>query len=507
MRLATASFIRALEEQVINGGGTALDMMERAGATAAEHAWHWCRSRLDPIHVRRWTVLAGKGQNGGDALVAARHLAARSGLPVVVYLTVPREELTGAAREQAARLPHQIPVLTVKELPAEALAYGCVIVDGLLGTGLNGPPRPPVSRWIEQVNAAGIPVIALDLPSGLNPDSGLGDLVLTADLTISMGLTKRGLLQPEGRRHAGILRVADIGLPAAPVPENEPEGIFEQDVRPLLLRRPQESHKNRFGHTLVLGGSVSYAGAPALVAEAALRAGCGLATLGVPEAARTLVRPGLNALIVEGIPAESPRRTETLKRLMTRVQVLVCGPGAGRGPGTRQLLRECAESDLPLIIDADGLRELAEDPLIFPHRKALTVLTPHAGEMLALLEGYGLEDLLNLPRLEQAFGLARSTGCWIVFKGQATVVASPDGRSAVNSSGTNGLGTAGTGDVLAGLLAGLLAQGLAPWDALRAGVFLHGRAAELFPGGDRALTADDVIHLFGAAFRSVTPFA
>ncbi|MFA4944538.1 MAG: NAD(P)H-hydrate dehydratase [Lentisphaeria bacterium] len=513
MKLVTAEQMRQIEGLAIAAGQTAERLMERAGAAAAEFAWGWARLRLADSPPRHWLLLAGKGQNGGDAWAAARHLAELDAAsPVTLLTTVPPAELAAAARAHAGRLPHRVAVRIATELAAADLPPGTVILDGLLGTGIRGTPRPPYDRLIAQVNASGRPVVALDLPSGLDADSGQGDCAVTADLTVTMGLPKRGLFTAAGRPRCGILRVADLGLAtfadsalpaAAATPAQEAEAVLDADVAPLLGRRPQDAHKNRFGHLLILGGAPGYTGAPMLAGAAALRGGCGLVTVAVPPTIRPLLHPPLNALMLA-----APDSPAELAPLLAKAQAAVAGPGAGRGELPRALLAAALAAPIPLVVDADGLRELAQAPQLLNRRPqdAPTILTPHPGEMRALLDGFGLTHLQDAPRERQATELARATGCFLILKGQASALAAPDGRLALNGSGTAGLATAGSGDVLAGLLGSLLAQAFTPWDALRAAAFLHGRAAELAPQGDRALVADDLPTLLAAAFRGLTPF-
>ena len=513
MKLVSVATLRALDQAAIAAGIPADVLMERAGTAAAEWAIDFCRERLHPSQCRGWTVLAGKGNNGGDAYVAARVLAARSKLPVTVYATDSPQSLSGAARQHACRLPSGIPVELCTELPAAALRAGSVIIDGLLGTGITGTPRPPFNRIIGQVNASGLPVIALDLPSGMDADTGLGDIVITADLTVTMALPKQGLLTPAGLARCGCLRCADLGFPPAAVAAAAScgEAIFAEDARKWLPRRRHDAHKNVFGHLLVAGGSRRYTGAPVLAGAAGLRTGCGLVTVAVPATVRPLIHSPLNALIFRALPDGGSGQLcavaeDELAELLRQVQAVVFGPGAGADAGLVPALAAILHSSLPVVVDADGLRCLAQHPELLK-RDAATLLTPHPGELRDLLNGFGLSELRDAERLRQAAALAARTQAVVVLKGQGTVVAAPDGRAAINTSGNSGLASAGTGDVLAGILGSLLAQGVNAWDAACLGVFVHGLAAELVPGGSRALTADDLIEHIGAAFQRLTPFA
>ena len=514
MKIVSVPTMRALDQRTIENGTPAETLMERAGVGAFRESMRFSELRLPPAHRQRVTVLAGKGNNGGDAYVAARHFAEDAGLPVTVYSVCPATELTGACRAHAQALPESIPVVVADELPEAALAPGTLVIDGLLGTGASGALRPPYDRLVSQINACGMPVVALDIPSGLDGETGAvaSDAVM-ADLTVTMGLPKAGLLSAHGMVHCGALRCVDIGMPARFVEEAPGcgEATFACDVAPLLTRRARDSHKGTFGHVLVAAGSSQYGGAPFLAGVAALRVGTGLATIALPATARRQTTGGADALIVravedDGTGAFCAASCAQLGPLLDSAQAVVFGPGIGSTEATLPVLRQILRSPLPAVVDADGLRLMAKHPETV-RRRAATVLTPHTGELRALLSGFSLSRHQQAVRTEQASAFARKTGAVVVLKGLGTVIAHPDGRWAINSSGDNGLATAGSGDVLAGMLGGLLAQGLSTWDAARLGVFVHGLAAELAPHGSRALIADDLAGLIGKAFQILTPFA
>jgi NAD(P)H-hydrate epimerase len=520
MKAVTAAVMRELEEAAMAAGRSAEELMERAGVGAARELRDWCEQRLTPAHRQRWVVLAGKGNNGGDAYVVADWLAAHTSQPVTVYAAAHPDTLTGAARHHARHLSPAVPVLVVDgALPAAALEAGGVIVDGLLGTGLAGAVREPFATFIRQINASGRPVVALDLSSGLDADTGepLGGAVL-ADLTLTMGLPKAGCFTVAGARHTGALRVVDIGLPEAAVAAAPAvlQVVTAADIAPLLGRRPHAAHKHTFGQIVVAGGSTDYAGAPLLAGAAALRSGAGLVTLAVPATLRPWLRPRYDALMLRAIPDAGTGHlmpSPVWDDVVAGAQAVLFGPGCGRVLATGGALAVVLRTPHPLVVDADGLRLLAARPELLPRSVAepaaappVTVLTPHPGEMRALLDGFGLGALATAARPEQALALARRTGAVIVLKGAQTVTAAPDGAWCVNSSGSSALATAGTGDVLAGLIGGLLAQGWTGWDAAHAAVFIHGLAAELAPTG-RALVADDLLELIPGALRQLSPFA
>lgn len=515
MKVVSVATMRELEARAMAAGVTEVDLMGNAGLAAAQAARRFCQRRIHQTQLRRITVVAGKGNNGGDALVAARYFATHGDLPVTVYGVVPKEAYTGSARHHASRLPPQVAYHQVEALPPEALAPGGLILDGLLGTGATGAPRQPYDTLIQQINTSHLPVVALDIPSGLDADSGhAAGAVITADLTVTLGLPKRGLLTAEGLARCGALRCVKIGIPAEMESEITGcgEAFFARDASALLPRRPHEAHKGIFGHTLVIGGSAWYAGAPMLAGEAALRAGGGVVTVAVPATIRPLVSSVMRALILRALPDAGSgfldqNALSELETMFATAQAVVFGPGVTpREPGGAVLAR-VLQASVPVVIDADGLRLLARNPTLAERRTAPTVITPHPGEMRALLNGFGLERLLNAPRSQQAAEFARQTGLHVILKGQGTLVTTPDGGQSQNTSGTNGLATAGTGDVLAGILGSLLGQGMPVWDALRLGTFIHGAAAELAPHGNRSLVADDLLCTIGMVFNRLTPFA
>ncbi len=512
MKAVSVEAMRALDAQTIASGVPGFTLMERAGRGAFSEMERALAFRYPPWHRSAFAVLAGTGNNGGDAYVVARCLA-EAGRPVTVFAVCPPAALKGDALLHALRLPASVPVRVVGELPAGALEGGCVVVDGLLGTGARGRARPPYDRLIEQVNASGCPVVALDIPSGLDGDTGTADgPAIEADWTITMGLPKAGLLTPSGLAHCGCLRCVDIGIPQALVdaaPATGPEAILAGSVRALARRRPRDSHKGVFGHVLVAGGSAQYGGAPFLAAAGAARSGAGLVTVTIPEGCRPLC-PVPASLIVRRLPdggagALTAACGEELKALARERDCLVFGPGMGPDPRGAEALAEAVRCGRPMVIDADGLRHLAARPALTLEAKTAMVLTPHPGEMRALLAGFACPVPAPGGRVEQALALARASGAVVVLKGLGTVVAAPDGRAAVNTSGTPALATAGTGDVLAGIIGALLGQGCSPWHAARLGVFVHGLAAEVGPGAERSLTADDLAERLPAAWAELDP--
>lgn len=504
MRAVSVKEIRDLEERFFQEAGVpAEQLMENAGRAVAKAAYKLSAQ----AGQRKFAVLAGKGNNGGDAFVAARVLL-ECGCDVELFMTTPVEELSGAAKNAYQMLPDALKSAARRQFTAADLAPDGFLIDGLLGTGFRGALREPYKSWITAARKTGCPVLAIDLPSGLNADDGSAELCLEADLTLTFAAPKIGLLLGEGPRCCGRLQVVDIGIPDEYLPSGK-GGLAAfgfSDAQSLLRREDFTTYKNRRGHVAVLGGSQLYPHAPCLSAEAALRAGAGLVTLALPQGCElfcTLPK----ALIVRRLPDGGsgfcnrlalPLLTEMLQHF----QALVCGPGWGQRQEILPVLQVLLAERLPLVLDADALNLLAAHPKILSSRQASVILTPHPGEMARLQEAFGLDS--QCARTEQAQALAARTGCVVVLKGCRSVVAAPDGRAQINLSGCAALATAGSGDVLAGICGAFLGQGYEPYQAAVLAVFLHGLTAEILrPLGSRGIIADDLLLAMPAAWAAL----
>lgn len=515
MKIVSSATMRHLDRRTIEAGTPDSELMNQA----AQAAFTELLANLDILPgaaggMPPVRVLTGKGNNAGDGLVLAR-LLRQSGFDVAVWAAAPLDKLSGSAGEQVGRLPDDVPVRSLTPEALETLPASVLLVDCMLGTGIRGRLRAPFDTLIPAVNQSGCPVVAIDLPSGLDADTGTCDPeAIIADLTITLALPKTGLLTPGGLEYCGLLRCVDIGIPPSFAAEAEGAGeaVFRQDVTPLLPRRPRGGHKRTFGDLLIVGGSLPYAGAPMLAGAGALRQGTGLVRIAMPAAAAAIAPRRFASLIVHPVGPASGRYftaacTEDTTALTERAAALVFGCGVGKPREAAPLLRTLLQTQTPLLIDADGLRALAILGADCAKRSAATILTPHPGEMRALLDGFEMTDLLSASRNEQALQLAKRLGATVVLKGAGTVIASPTGGACVNSSGTTALATAGTGDVLAGMIGGLLAQGMNSWDACCCGTFVHGLAGEISPFGRRGMTADDLLDLVPHALQRCSPFA
>lgn len=461
-------------------------------------------------------IFCGKGNNGGDGFVIARHLAQRGYRPHVWAMDRRSGYRGDAAINYEILLQQGFPV----KLPAETdpgtilndLGEDDLIIDALLGTGLNKDVSPPFAALIAAINGSPAPVLAVDIPSGVCADSGeIRGVAVNARHTVTFALPKRGLLLFPGAACAGRVVVADIGMPRqlCTDPAIKENLITGQAVQTLLPARPAQSHKGTFGRLFILAGSPGMSGAAVLAAEAALRGGAGLVYLGAAPELRPLLEAKLKEVIVRELPGDGAGNLDITAFPRIREEARLCsalavGPGMDPGPATLALLQQImAELPFPLVLDAGALAALARKPSLLKGPKPPLVLTPHPGEMGNLLE-LGTQEVQR-RRWELAVEKAQEWGCVLVLKGAHTAIGLPTGELFVNTTGNAALATAGSGDLLTGLITAMLAQGLATQDAAMAGVWLHGLAADLLVGarGMRGHTAADLLPFFADAFRQL----
>jgi len=523
--LPDAESMRAVDRWAIEDQGVpSLELMERAGAAVAAAVQ---RLRPDgPV-----TVMCGKGNNGGDGLVAAR-LLRQAGRAVSVVCTGDPSELTGDAAASLSLLEGAGPlrldgscwevgpaVAESGEAAGEARAgavagrlpgwdeAGHVVVDALLGTGFAGEPRGAVADAIDAICSSRSPVVSVDVPSGVDASSGeISGAAVSAAATVSFHAAKPGLFINPGKKHAGSVRTADIGIPRG-APLDAQAGLMGAGVLSALPVRGPASTKFKSGQVIVVGGSRGLTGAPAMAARAAMRAGAGYVTVFAPASLQPVIASGATLeLMTRGLAEDAqgglaPEGRQDVLDAAARAGALALGPGLGRSEGAFALARELAlGAKLPLVLDADGLNAHAHRLHALSARHAPTVLTPHAGELGRLL-GRDSSDI-EAHRLQAVREAAARAGAVVVLKGDDTLVAEPSGRVAVSPGGSPALATAGTGDVLTGVIAAMLAQGLEPFTAACAAVWLHacaGRAAALALGSAEGVIATDVIEALPAA--------
>lgn len=498
MQLVTAAEMRALETAAETAGLSSLTLMENAGTIAAAMV---AQSLAAEQSV---TIVCGKGNNAGDGLVMAR-LLARAEISVTVIHTVPLEQLSPSARANAERLTSSH--IRVRHIQKEAdvpdSIEGDIIVDCLLGTGATGEPSPLYAKLITAMNHSHGKVIAMDLPSGVQADSGAcaADHV-KAQETFTLGLPKYGLFVSPGREAAGTVEILPIGLPEQIDSSNvsnttSVEVSVADEIAHLLPARPPDGHKGTFGKVLIIGGSAGLSGAPRLSALGALHSGCGLAKIACPESIRPEIAMSLMEVTTRGLPDVARkgvialRSLGEIRALAKEHDAVAVGPGIGRHHETIELVRRFVDSmTSPIVIDADALfalGDIREKLFEIPH-----ILTPHEGEFVRLFGVTPPKEIHARVALIRATAMKQKIT--LVMKGSPTIVASHDGMVTINSTGNDGMATGGTGDILAGMIATMLAQGLTPYDAACVAVYVHGLAGDIAAEhqGRRGMTATDV---------------
>lgn len=506
----TAAEMRALDARAIRELGIpGPRLMDHAGTGAATLIAGW----LAPIRGKTVVVVCGKGNNGGDGFVVARRLRAR-GAVVRVLLVGRRADVRGDAADALGRWRGRVEEIADPSGLAPVLGGADLIVDALLGTGLSGPARGPVAAAIEAINRAGatcVPVVALDLPSGLDSDRGalLGPTV-KAWRTVTFAGLKRSLLLAPAAGQAGAVEIGDIGVSA----EEARRGITTwrleaADVRPLFPPRELDAHKGRFGHLLVVAGSLGKTGAAVLAGRAALRSGVGLCTIAAPASQQPVVAAQAPEYMTEALPETAARSLSLESRdrileLARRMDAVALGPGLSLDPEAQELARVLIrELDQPMVVDADALSALAGHLDLLRHAAGPRALTPHPGEMARLL-GVTIEAV-QADRIELTRAFARAHGAAIALKGAHTVIAGPDGHVAINPTGNPGMAKGGSGDVLTGIVGALLAREIGPAAALQAGCYVHGLAADVAvrERGEYGMLASDIIEGVPAALRAL----
>ena len=512
MYLVTARQMRAFDAVAIQDYGIpGVVLMENAGRAT----FQILKSRMDDdLDGLRVAVVAGPGNNGGDGYVIARYLI-NHGAEVDTFLLAPKENIKGDALinlEILANMTDRIYEATDDECLADAIEAWAdmdVIVDAILGTGLSSEVRSPYREVIEEINKLPAFRLAVDLPSGLNADTGkvLGAAV-RADATATYGFMKLGMALYPGLDYCGDIEVVDICIPQAEIVENPPTAQLYQEpscLEYLLLRSDPEAHKGTFGHLFIVGGSIGKTGAPAMAAMSASRVGAGLVTVGVPASLNAILETKLTEEMTEPLPENLPgylgeAAVERILDLAQGKRCMVLGPGLSSAQGVSDLVTSLLKAFTGfMVIDADGLNALADNPDVLKEASCQVVLTPHPGEMGRLM-GCSATQVQD-DRVGMALKLATDYGVWVILKGARTLTASPDGRIFVNTTGNPWMASGGQGDVLSGILGGLLAQGIAPEEALPFGVYLHGLAADNVAEqtGPAAVLATDVIRELPAA--------
>lgn len=506
MYLVTAQQMRTFDTVAIQDFGIpGVVLMENAGRSTFQILKSHMDSELDGLRV---AVVAGPGNNGGDGYVIARYLI-NHGAEVDTYLLAPKERIQGDALTNLkilAKMTDRIFDCSDEECLADAIevwSEADVIVDAILGTGLNAEVRSPYREVIEEINKLPAFRLSVDVPSGLDSDTGkvLGAAV-RADVTATYGFMKLGMALYPGLDYCGDIEVVDICIPQPAIDENPPTAELYQEaacLEYLLLRSDPEAHKGTFGHLLIVGGSVGKTGAPAMAAMSASRVGAGLVTVGVPASLNAILEMKLTEEMTEPLQESLPgylgqAAADRILDLAQGKRCMVLGPGLSTAEGVSDLVETLLKSYTGwMVIDADGLNAIAGNPNMLNQAACQVIVTPHPGEMGRLMGCSSAE--VQEDRVGMARKLATDYSIWVVLKGARTITASPDGRIFVNTTGNPWMASGGQGDVLSGILGGLLAQGIAADEALPFGVYLHGLAADVVAErtGPAAVLATDVI--------------
>jgi len=513
MDVVTAGEMQQIDATAIQQVGIpGLLLMEQAGTLTARAM----AQRFSPVAGKPVVILCGNGNNGGDGFVVARHLLG-AGAQVTCLLLGSSQQVSGdAASNLTAFLGlggtlHEGETLTADTVKKHLQAAE-LVVDALFGTGLNQALRSPAQDWVNALHQMAVPVVAVDIPSGVNADTGavLGTAV-RADLTVTYAAPKRGHFLAPGSELTGELLVADIGIP---------QSVLEAELSPVHLitpaiatnwlpKRGHAAHKGTFGHVLVVGGSPGMTGAPTLTALGAQGVGAGLVSVASPAGVADILEQKLTEAMTLAMPDGVDRTLmeDALPPLLTAANdrtVTIIGPGLSTHPDSQQLVRDFTDRYRgPLVIDADALNAWAGQMDGFPKREAATILTPHPGEM-ARLTGIDTAQVQH-DRITVASHLARQHHVIVVLKGAHTVIAAPDGQAWLNPTGGPALAAGGSGDVLAGVIGGLLAQGRPGIEAAALGTFLHGLGADIWcrKHGDAGLKASQLADLLPDAMDAL----
>lgn len=510
MKVVTAEEMRQIDRRTIESIGIPGSvLMERAGVAVAK--------RIKDIYGRRKVViLAGGGNNGGDGIVVGRELYS-SGWNVRALLLIREDRLSPDCLSQL-RIAKKLGVpIEFRTEISEGDIHGAIVVDALLGTGLNKDIEGPMARVIDFLNSKKAPVISIDIPSGISSDTGqvMGTAV-RADYTVTFGLPKRGHLLYPGAGFAGRLIIENIGFPNEILNSEDlkVEVIDRDRASSLIPERSRYSHKGDYGHVFIVAGSRGKTGAAMMAARACMRSGAGLVTLGVPESLVDIFQMRVTEEMVLPLPDRgdgtlSLRATgEILRFLSDKADVLCIGPGIGVSRDTEALLSELLRSlDKTVVLDADAINSIVDIGLL-KECKASLVLTPHPGEMVRLAKKAGIKtNILDIEkdRIEMPRSFSMNMGINLVLKGVPTITASPDGRAVINPTGNPGMATAGAGDVLTGMIGAFLGQGLRPFEAAYLGVYLHGLAGDIAASskGEHSMIATDIISSIPEAFKDL----
>ncbi len=512
MRVCTAWQMATIDAETIAGGITGLELMERAGKAMVGHLLEF----LEDLPSGKVLILCGQGNNGGDGLVMAR-LLCEVGFSVEVMMLADSIDLKGDSAVNYARLPARVNLLhpprkhwlgALKPLLKEVV----VVVDAIFGTGVTLPLHQPYVDLISAVNNSDVPTVSVDIPSGVNGDDGrVNPVAMDAELTITVGLPKRGLLLAPGRDFVGDLEVIDIGFPKEICLKNSSNHhcLAGDDYLEMLPPRPTQGHKYNFGRVTVLAGSRAYGGAAHLAGMGALRSGVGLVKMAVPMELVESTRVLLPEAVIVGLATSEAGTIDAvpqamMKNLLSKQQAVVLGPGLDSDPVTDAWVVDfLARLELPVVVDADALNAFTRLGVKPYFRSPKVILTPHAGELAGMC-GLNSDEVID-RRFDLVPELAARWQVVLMLKGSPSIIAEPGGKLFYNSSGDDALARGGSGDVLSGLIGGLLAQGKDPLDAVLLGAYIHGVAGSVAAssGSSRSVLVRETAQAIGPVFGAM----
>ncbi|MCJ7497371.1 MAG: NAD(P)H-hydrate dehydratase [candidate division Zixibacteria bacterium] len=521
MKLVTSEQMRKIDKTTIEEIGIpGLELMEKAGLGLALLAKKILNEKVEDEKV---VIFCGKGNNGGDGFVVGRYLASW-GAEVEFYLLGKKEEVKDNALVNLKKaIDLNLPlkeVLKEKELPSELKAN--LIVDAIFGTGFKGKTSGVEEKAILLMNSTPIKVLSIDIPSGLDADTGLVEGVcVKADATPTMGLPKIGQFFFPGKSYCGKVEVVDIGIPQNVIDDQKLNLnlITEEEVKSFLPQRPGNAHKGNCGKVFLIAGSTGMIGAATLASLSCLKAGAGMAILGIPKSLNEIMEIKVTEVMTKPLPDVRKKGALALRGLGEIMQVLkwadcvALGPGLGQHFETIELVRRLVTRiELPMVIDADGLNAIAKDSSILSQAKASLILTPHIGELSRLI-GVPIEEIAK-DRIRYALDSAKRFNCVVVFKGAPTIISEPEGEVFVNPTGNAGMATAGSGDVLTGIIIGILAQMIflkkqdikkSMLESALAGVYIHGLCGDLAKEekGEMGMIAGDMMEKAPEALKQL----
>ncbi len=516
-RVATAKEMQACDRAAIMKYGVpSIVLMENAGRSVVDVI----EKELGSVDGKLVYVICGKGNNGGDGFVVARHLHNRSAV-VKVFLVSGRSQVKGDANVNLALLLDTIKsdktktlqfIVGTKAKTLNKQGTPSIIIDALFGTGFSGAVKGEYEKIIQWINESNATVVSIDTPSGVNADNGsVVSKAVKADITVTMGLRKVGLLVHRGRERSGMVHVADLGIPSIVYARSGIRTwlVEKEDVRRMLPRRPFDAHKHSVGKIFVLAGSKGLTGAAVMCSNSAMRAGAGAVVLGIPKSLLPIVSRKVTEVMPNPLEetedqSVGKKARQQINRFARWADVVVIGPGLGRNEETQELILELiVRLDRAMLIDADGLNALASNITVLKKRKNKTILTPHTGELSRLINVSAKEIESN--RVEVARIWSRKLKAILVLKGAPTVTACPSGDVYINSTGNAGMATAGAGDVLTGTIAALWGQHMNTSEAAVSGVFVHGLAGDIAREkfGEMGLIASDIIKALPSALKRI----